>query len=692
MSLIASTGFAEAGNAPVHPNAEDGAPSARLNSGDGFASARRMADAIRFLALDAIARAEDGHPGAPLGGAELATALFTRHLKCNPADPAWFDRDRFVLSNGHGSMLLYAVLHLAGYAGMPMEEIRHFRELGSHTHGHPERDVALGIEVTTGPLGQGIANAVGMAVAEAFLSATYGPELVDHRTYAVVGDGCLMEGVAHEVISLAGHLKLGKLTVLWDDNRMTDDGGTDFAISEDVRARFRIAGWQVIDADGHDVEAVSAALTLANKDPRPTMIACATVLGKGLPRLEGKRGAHGGRVFPEDVVEARAVAGWTHGPFEVPQDVAAAWQAGAADRNRPAYDAWQARVAALPADMRAEFERLIRGDLPAGVLPALAAHAEALAIAAPAQSSNQSTADIVDLLAGLVPELLPGAPDLEGPTNCKRGLDAFTAQNPAGRYIHYGIREHAMGSMMNGMVAHGGVLPLGATYLVFSDYMRPPLRMSALMELPVITLYSHDSIGIGKNGPTHQPVEFLASLRAMPNMAVFRPADAVETAECWQLALARRDGPSSIICSRQALPAQRRDASENRSARGAYVLRAAEGGPRRVTLIGTGSEVDVAVQARDLLQAEGIPTAVVSMPCWEIFEQQDEAYLWEVLGPGTVRVAVEAAVKMGWERWIGADGAFVGMHGFGASGPADELFRHFGITPAAVADAARARL
>ncbi|MFG1425112.1 transketolase [Roseixanthobacter glucoisosaccharinicivorans] len=669
MSLIPSSGFAEAGT-----------------------SARRMADAIRFLALDAIAKAEDGHPGAPLGGAEVATALFTRHLKCNPADPTWPDRDRFVLSNGHGSMLLYAALHLSGYAGMPIEEIRRFRELGSSTHGHPERASELGVEVTTGPLGQGIANAVGMAVAEAWLSATFGADVVDHRTYALVGDGCLMEGIAHEVISLAGHLGLRKLCFLWDDNRMTDDGVIDFALSEDVRARFRVAGWQVIDADGHDVEAVSAALHLAGGDPRPTLIACSTTIGKGLPRLEGQRGAHGGRVFPEDVAAARTAAGWTHGPFEVPQDVAAAWHAGVALRNRSAYEGWQARVAALPQERRRLFERLMRGALPEGWSEALAGHAAKLAAEAPIQSSNQSTADIVDLLASSIPELLPGAPDLEGPTNCKRGLAAFTARNPAGRYLHYGIREHAMGAMMNGMVAHGGVVPLGATYLVFSDYMRPPLRMAALMELPVITIYSHDSIGIGKNGPTHQPVEFLASLRAIPNMAVFRPADAVETVECWQLALARRHGPSSMICSRQALPPLRRDAGENRSARGAYVLAEGEGGARRVTLLATGSEVALALAARDILQAEGVPTAVVSMPCWEIFAGQDLAYRSKVLGPGTVRVGVEAAVQFGWERWIGLDGGFVGMSGFGASGPGDALFRHFGITVEAVVDAARTRL
>ena len=656
-------------------------------------SSRRMADAIRFLSLDAIEKAGDGHPGAPLGCAELATALFTRHLKCNPADPLWPDRDRFVLSNGHGSMLLYSLLHLSGYAAFPIEEIKRFRELGAHTHGHPEYAPYLGIEVTTGPLGQGIANAVGMAVAEAWLSAAFGPEIIDHRTYAVVGDGCLMEGIAHEVISLAGHLRLGKLCFLWDDNAMTDDGGTEFSISEDVRARFRIANWQVIDVDGHDVEAVSAALTLANKDPRPTMIACTTTIGKGFPRLEGQRGAHGSRVFAQDLVDARKAAAWEHAPFEVPADVANCWTDGVAGRNAVEYAQWQKRVAALPAEKRRFFERLFRGEMPEGWIGALSAHRANLASKTDAQSTNQATADIVALLADAIPELFSGAPDLEGPTNCKRKLEAFTAQNRAGRYLHYGIREHAMGSMMNGIVAHGGMIPLGATYLVFSDYMRPALRLSALMEMPVVTIYSHDSIGIGKNGPTHQPVEFLASLRAIPNMAVFRPADAVEAAECWEAALSLRNGPSSMICSRQALPALRTKAqADNLSARGAYVLTEGEGGPRRVTLLATGSEVAIAMDARQRLQAKGISTAVVSMPCWELFDKQDAAYRDRVLGPGTVRVAVEAAVKFGWERWIGDNGGFVGMSSFGASGPGDELYAHFGITAQAVEDAALSRL
>jgi transketolase len=652
----------------------------------------RMADAIRFLSLDAIERATDGHPGAPLGCAEMAVALFTRHLRCAPHDPTWPDRDRFVLSNGHGSMLLYAALHLSGYPGMGMDQIRAFRELGSHTHGHPEIAPEHGIETTTGPLGQGIANAVGMAVAEARLAAEHGRDFVDHHTYCIVGDGCLQEGVAHEVISLAGHLQLGRLIVLWDDNLITDDGPTTISISEDVRARFRAAGWQVLEADGHDVEAVSAAIEDAKGDPRPSMIACRTVIGKGLPRLEGQRGAHGGRVLAQDLHEAREAKGWTHPIFTVPEDVAAAWRDGVAGRNRAAYEAWQQRRESAPAAHRAAFDRVSAGRLPENWRAGLRAIRDRLAEAGQARPSIEVSAEIVGELAAAIPELFPGAPDLEGPTKHKQTLPAFTAQDRSGRYLHYGIREHAMGSMMNGIVAHRGLVPVGATYLVFSDYMRPSLRMAALMNLPVITVYSHDSIAIGRNGPTHQPVEYLASLRAIPNMRVLRPADATEAAECWELALANDHGPTSLICSRQDLaPVRRGGGGENLSARGAYVLAEAEG-ERRVTLIGTGSEVALALAARDILQAEGVPTGVVSMPSWELFAEQDEPYRAGVIRKDTVRVAVEAALRFGWDRWIGEEGGFVGMTGFGASGPPDALARHFGLTAEAVAAEARKRL
>jgi transketolase len=651
-----------------------------------------MANAIRMLSLDAIERATEGHPGAPLGCAELATALFSRHLKCNPKDPLWPDRDRFVLSNGHGSMLLYSLLHLSGFEKISLDEIKRFRELGSHCHGHPEFDPSAGIEVTTGPLGQGIANAVGMAVAEAFLSQWFGPRIIDHYTYALVGDGCLMEGVAHEVISLAGHLRLGKLVFLWDDNQITDDGSTDLSISEDVRARFQIAGWQVIDVDGHDLDAVDAAIVLAKKDLRPSMIACRTVIGKGLARLQGQRAAHGGRIFKEDVEQARRDLDWPYSPFEVPEPILNAWRDGVHGRNLPDYNAWKERFEALPNDKKVMFRRVMAGDLPEGWQAALNDYKRRAAENRPVQRTINSSAEITGLLAEAIPELLSGAPDLQGPTNHKQHLGAFTATDRSGRYVHYGIREHAMGSMMNGMAAHGGVVPVGATYLTFSDYERPALRMAALMGLPVLSVFSHDSIGIGKNGPTHQPVEYLASLRAMPNMLVLRPADSVEAAECWEMALANRKGPSCLIFTHQPVPTVRtRHTDENLSRRGAYVLVEAEGGIRRATLLATGSEVAVALKARVALQNEGIPTAVVSMPCWEAFEEQDEAYRRQVLGIGTIRVAVEAAVRLGWDRYVGEDGAFIGMSSFGASGPSEELFKHFGITPDAVVAAVKDR-
>ena len=653
---------------------------------------RRLAHAIRFLSMDAIERAQDGHPGTPLGAADIVTALYTRHLKFNPRDPLWPDRDRFVQSNGHGSMLIYSLLYLTGYEKVSIEEIKRFRELGSACPGHPEYDLESGVETTTGPLGQGIANAVGMAVAEEFLRDRFGPDLVDHYTYALVGDGCLMEGLASEVISLAGHLRLGRLIFLFDDNRMTDDGSTDQATSDDQMARFRISGWHVQSVDGHDPEALDAAITLARKDPRPSMIACATRIGRGVPRIENQRVAHGGKVFKEDTDAARAALDWPYPPFEVPGDILAAWR-NAPARNDGAYDAWQARHAAADAKTRAEFDRLMAGELPKGWAEALHALKQRLADAAPTQPTIKTSGEIVDVLSDVIPELLGGAPDLEAATKHKNRLAPFTAANHGGHYLHYGVREHAMGSMMNGMVAHRGVVPYGATFLVFSDYERPALRMAAMMDLPVLFVFSHDSIGIGRNGPTHQPVEYLAALRAIPNMQVLRPADAVEAVECWELALANRTGPSSLVFSRQPLVPVRKDGGpENRCARGAYVLAAEKGGDRRVTLLATGSEVAIALAAREQLQARGIPTAVVSMPCWELFEAQPADYQATILRPGTVRIAVEAAVRLGWDRWIGPEGAFIGMSSFGASGPEDELFKHFGITPEAVVAAVDARL
>lgn len=655
---------------------------------EGQASAQSLADAIRFLSIDAILRAGEGHQGVPLGMAEIATALFTRHLKFNPADPTWPDRDRFVLSNGHGSMLLFSLLHLTGYAGMPIEQIKRFRELGSHCEGHPEFAPAHGVEVTTGLLGQGIANAVGMAVAEAALSARFGPDLVDHRTYAFVGDGCLQEGIGQEALALAGHLRLGKLTVCWDDNRITDDGATALSISEDVAERARVAGWQVFEVDGHDIEAVSRALAAARDDLRPTFIACRTTIARGLTRLQGQRGGHSGKLFAEDRDAMAVELGWTSAPFEMPAEVRAAWRA-AGRRCEAEHAGWRHRLAALPADRRAEFERVMRGELPAGWREALHAWTVQARASAPAASAILMSGEISDALNDVLPEKLVACADLEAPTGHKRRLAAFTAEQRGGGYLHCGVREHLMGAMVNGMAAHGGVLPVAVTYLAFSDYMRAAMRMAALMRLPVIFVFSHDSIGIGKNGPTHQPVEILASLRAMPNMRVMRPADAVEAAECWQAALADRSGPVSLVFARQSLPHVRASvAGENLAQRGAYVLAEAEG-LRRVTLLATGSEVAIALQARDFLQEAGVGTAVVSMPCWELFDAQPDAYRASVLPPNGVRVAVEAAVRFGWDRYLGERGGFVGMTGFGASGPADALYQHFGITAEAVAAEAR---
>lgn len=651
----------------------------------------RMAHAIRFLAVDAILAAGEGHQGVPLGMAEIATALYARHLKFAPHDPLWPDRDRVVLSNGHGSMLLYALLNLSGYAKISLDQVKTFRELGSHCAGHPEYDPAAGIETTTGPLGQGIANALGMAIAEAHLRATFGADLVDHMTYAFVGDGCLQEGVGQEVISLAGHLRLGHLVFLWDDNSITDDGATSLSISEDVAARFRVAGWHVVEVDGHDIDAVDKALADARRDPRPSLIACKTKIARGLARLEGQRGGHSGKLFPADRAAMAEAFDWPAALFATPGDVAQAWRA-AGDRSHGEWDAWCRRAAPANGARQTEFARRIDGRLPADwAAPIRAYRAETLASRAP-KPSIETSGDIAARLYAALPELIVGCADLEAPTNHKRDLVAFDARNYSGRYIHCGVREHAMGALANGMAAHGGAVPLAVTYLTFSDYERPAMRMAALMGLPVKFVFSHDSIGIGKNGPTHQPVEILAALRAMPNMLVLRPADAVEMAECWEIMLSHTDGPVTLVCARQALPVSRQsEADDNSSRRGAYVLAEADGA-RKVTLLATGSEVAIAVDARAKLQACGIPAAVVSMPSWELFEAQDAAYRHVVLGPATLRVGVEAAMRFGWDRWIGPEGIFIGMRGFGASGPADALYRHFGITADAVVDAVRSKL
>jgi transketolase len=547
------------------------------------------------------------------------------------------------------------------------------------------------VEVTTGPLGQGIGNALGMAIAEAFLRARFGSDLVNHHTYAFVGDGCLQEGMGQEMIALAGHLQLERLILLWDDNRITDDGSTHLSISEDVAERFRVAGWHVQEIDGHDLAAIDLALTAAKASDRPSMIACRTVIAKGIERLQGQRGGHSARLYPEDAQAMRELLQWPHPAFDTPPPVLTAWR-DIGHRHDAQHAAWQQRVAQLPAAQRAEFERVMRGELPANWRDVLLTHKRA-ALSQPAQGGINTSGDINDLLTDLLPERMVGCADLEAPTGHKRRLHAFDANDRSGAYVHCGVREHVMGAMANGMAAHGGVMALSVTYLAFSDYERGAMRMAALMGLPVKFVFSHDSIGIGKNGPTHQPVEILASLRAMPNMLVLRPADAVEVNECWQIALTHQGGPVSLVCSRQALPAVREvHTDDNLVSRGAYVLREGTQGARRVTLLATGSEVAIALEARATLESRGISTAVVSMPSWELFEQQETAYRQQVLGPATVRVGIEAAVRLGWDRYLGMDGGFVGMTGFGASGPADTLYQHFGITAERVVAEALQRL
>ena len=630
---------------------------------------QNMADAIRFLAIDAILKAGEGHQGVPLGMAEIAATLYAKHLKVDSAAPLWPDRDRVVLSNGHGSMLLYALLHLSGYEKVTLDALKSFRQLNSVCAGHPEIEQDAGIEITSGLLGQGIACAVGMAVAEERLAARFGRELVDHRTWAFVGDGCLQEGMGQEAVSLAGHLQLGRLTFLWDDNQITDDGDTALSISEDVPARFRAAGWHVVSVDGHDIDAIDAALTDAKADPRPSLIACRTTIARGIPRLEGQRGGHSAPLSPQDAEEARRARGWPHPAFHVPQDVYDDW-CGAMERGRQARTDWTARVAAHR-DVN-EFERWMAGTLP-----------EDWTVALPRTRNDDratilSSGDVCDALADVLPELIVLCADLEAPTNHKRSRAAFTPDNRAGTYVHCGVREHLMGAMVDGIAAHGGLRPVNVTYLAFADYERPAMRMAALMGLPALFVFSHDSIGVGSNGPTHQPVETLASYRVMPNMRVFRPADAVETAEAWEIALETRNGPSMLALSRQDAVQVRRDASQNLSRFGAYVLAGSEDS-RELTLIATGTEVGLAVKARDALDALGVRTTVVSMPCWDLFEEQGAGYQTRILGD-VPRIAVEAALKFGWDRWLRPSDRFIGMTGFGASAKAPALYEHFGIT------------
>jgi transketolase len=649
---------------------------------------RAMANALRGLTIDIIGQAEPGMSGSPLGMADAASMLWTRFLKYDAADPSWPDRDRFVLSAGHGSPLLYALLHLTGHAGMAGEVLRGFRHLHSAAAGRPEYGAHAAIEATTGPLGQGLANAVGMALGERMMAARFGKSLVDHRTWVLASDGDLMEGISHEAASLAGHLRLDKLTVLFDDNGISTDGSTAIACSDDVAKRFAAYGWAVKQVDGHDAAEVANALSFATRSQRPTLIACCTTIGVGIPARPRRLTSSGGWLGGEQARAAKRALRCPEVAFEVEPGVAAVWR-GAGSRGAGARRSWLKRLARHP--LRAEFERALAGRLPDGWHAAMAALKTRLAEERPTMATRQAGFRTLEALVPAIPELVGGSADLAAATMTQ--VPAMASVGPGafgGRYIHWGVREHAMAAAMNGLALHGGLIPYGGTFLAFSDYLRPALRLAAVMRLRLVHVLTHDSIGLGENGPTYQPVEQLASLRAVPNLHVFRPADAIETAECWELALRRNDGPSVLALSRQALPALRADVAENRSARGGYVLAEADG-PRRATLIATGSEVALAMAARAALAAESIHVAVVSLPCWELFAVQDEVWRAGVLG-SVPRIGIEAACGFGWDKWLGADGSFIGMDGFGASAPGEQLYRHFGITSDSICNAVRKRL
>jgi transketolase len=649
-----------------------------------------MADAIRVLAMDGVEKAKSGHPGMPMGMADVATVLFSRFLKFDASRPDWADRDRFILSAGHGSMLIYALLHLTGYKAATKEELSNFRQWGSKTAGHPEFGHMPGVETTTGPLGQGLANSIGFAMAERHLAAKYGADLVDHRTWVVAGDGCLMEGVSQEAIALAGRYKLNKLTVLWDDNSITIDGAVSLSDATDQKARFKAAGWAVKAIDGHDMKAIKSALQWATRQDRPTLIACKTKIGRGAATMEGSHKTHGAALGAAEIAATRLGLSWSHEPFELPDAVDKAWKKvgkrGAKERK-----AWEARLNA--SSQAADFTRAMKGDVPANAFDALNAKIAELVETRPAQATRQASGAALDELFAAIPELIGGSADLTGSNNTfVKGTPIFDAPTYEGRYVNWGIREFGMAAAMNGMALHGGIIPYGGTFMVFSDYSRPAIRLGALMGVRAIHVLTHDSIGLGEDGPTHQPVEHLAALRAIPDLLVFRPADTVEAMECWQAALEHRANPSVLALSRQKTAAVRTTRAEgNLSAKGAYELKAADG-EAKVTLFATGTEVPLALEAALSLEAQGTPTRVVSVPCFELFAKQPKAYQDKVVGRGTVRVAVEAAIQQGWERFIGEDGGFVGMTGFGASAPAEVLYEKFGITAGAVVAAVKARL
>lgn len=652
---------------------------------------RDRANAIRALAMDAVEAAASGHPGMPMGMADVATILFCNFLKFDPQQPHWPDRDRFVLSAGHGSMLLYAILHLTGYADMTLDELKRFRQLGARTAGHPEYGQAAGIETTSGPLGQGLASSVGMALAERLLNARFGDDLVDHYTYVIAGDGCLMEGISHEAIDLAGHLRLGKLIVLFDDNGISIDGPTSLTTSMNQLGRFAAAGWDVSAIDGHDPDSIHAAISAARQTDKPSLIACRTLIGFGAPGKQGKAAAHGAALGADEIAAARIQLGWPHAPFVIPAEISAAWQAAGQRGQIPRHD-WENRLKNADPALQQRFAVMQSQALSVGLTEALATLKRDFIAGKTALATRHASRQVLTQLRHIIPHLLGGSADLSESNGTRpQAAQAIQHDNFSGDYLHYGAREHAMAAMMNGIALHGGFIPYGGSFLAFSDYNRPALRLAALSGLRVIHVMSHDSIELGEDGPTHQPVEHLAALRMIPNLLVFRPADAVETLECWILALDQPSTPSILCLSRHGLPIlQRHNDHENPVARGAYILRESNG-PRDISLLATGSEVALAVAAAIDLEALGLRVAVISMPCWELFARQTISYRHAVLGRAP-RIGIEAALRHGWDQWLDRGDVFIGMTGFGASAPRDALYRHFGITPAAIVAAARSAI
>lgn len=652
----------------------------------------RMANAIRFLSMDAVEKAQSGHPGLPMGCADIATVLFTRFLKYDAKAPHWADRDRFILSAGHGSMLLYSLLYLTGYEDITIDQIKSFRQLGSKTAGHPEYGHAAGIETTTGPLGQGLANSVGFALGERIMNAAFGNDLVNHYTYVLAGDGCLMEGISQEAIALAGHLKLNKLIVFWDNNNISIDGPVSLADNTDQVARFQASGWNASHIDGTDPEAIAYAIEAARHSDKPTMIACKTTIGFGAPTKAGTNKAHGSPLGAEEIAGARKFFNWESPPFEIPADILDAWR-GAGKTGVKARTDWEGRLAKADAKLKAEFERRLAGKLPSNFDAVIADYKKKLAADKPKVATRKSSEMALEVINGAVPETIGGSADLTGSNNTKTSQTKnITADDYGQRYVHYGIREHGMAAALNGLTLHGGLIAYGGTFMCFSDYARPAMRLASLMGIRSIFVMTHDSIGLGEDGPTHQPVEHMAALRAIPNHNVFRPADAVETAECWQLALETEKTPSTLALTRQNLPTLRTEfVAKNLSSQGAYELVAASG-EAAVTIFASGSEVEIAVAARELLEKHGHPTRVVSVPCFELFDQQSADYRTKTIGTAKVKIAIEAGIRQGWDHFIGSDGIFIGMTGFGASGTIEQLYPHFGITADAAAKAAEARL